>query len=152
MIATGPTNVLFTWLSSRVPLSWSNDFRAIGWVEDGAIKAVAGYNGFHGQCCQMHIAGEGRRWMRRAHLWSSFDYPFNQLGLEWMIGVVGESNKAALKMDYNLGFREFARIPDGFAAGEDLILMRLHKDNERTKKWLSLGERYGWESHTAATA
>jgi hypothetical protein len=100
----------------------------------------------------MHIAGEGRRWMRRAHLWSSFDYPFNQLGLEWMIGVVGESNKAALKMDYNLGFREFARIPDGFAVGEDLILMRLHKDSERTKKWLSLGERYGWESHTAATA
>ena len=152
MIAVGPINVLYTYLSSRVPVPWSSDFRAIGWVEDGALKAVTGYNGFHGNTCQIHIAAEGKYWMRRAHLWTTFNYPFNQLGLTWLIGVVGSNNAAALKMDKNLGFEEFARIPEGYSLDEDIILLRMHRESVRAKKWLSLGERYGWESKAAASA
>jgi len=153
VIVTQPLNVLFSYLSSRANVCWSSDFRAIGWVEDGAIQAVAGYNGFHGQCAQIHIAGEpGRRWMKRAHLYTAFHYPFVQVGLEWLIGVVPENNEDAMKMDLNLGFEEFSRIPDGTAPGEDMVLLRLHKSSPRVAKWLSLGERYGWESHASATA
>ncbi len=152
MIATGPVNVLYTWLSSRTPIPWSSDFRAIGWVQDGAIVAVTGYNGFHGKTCQIHIAAEGKHWMRRAHLWSTFNYPFHQLGLTWLIGVVGSKNAPALKMDTNLGFEEFSRIPQGYADDEDIVLLRMHRDSVRAQKWLSLGERYGWEGRRTATA
>lgn len=153
MIVTEPKDVLFGYLSHRAKVCWSADFQAIGWVEERALVAVAGYNGFHGQCAQIHIAAEpGKRWMRRAHLWAAFHYPFVKVGLEWLIGVVPENNTAAMKMDTNLGFKEFARIPDGAAPGEDMVLLRLHKDSPRVQKWLSLGDRYGWESVTASNA
>lgn len=153
MIVTQPLNVLFSYMSGKANICWSSDFQAIGWVENGAIVACAGYNGFHGQCAQIHIVGEpGSKWMRRAHLYTAFHYPFVQVGLEWLIGVVPEHNTDAMKLDLNLGFEEFSRIPDGAAPGEDLVMLRLHKSSPRVKKWIGLGERYGWESHTAASA
>jgi hypothetical protein len=64
---------------------------------------------------------------------------------------VNANNATAVKMDTNIGFEEFARIPDGYADGEDLIMLRLHRDSSRVQKWLSLGERYG-KSIAAASA
>lgn len=143
MIVTGPEKDLHWWLNKRVTVSYSNDFRAIGWVENSVLKAVVGYTDTNGKSAQIHVAAEGKNWMRREFLWFTFYYPFVQLNLTWLVGVVNANNAEALKMDTNIGFKEFARLEDGFAAGEDLIFLRLHRESERVQKWLALGERYG---------
>lgn len=143
MIVTDGTPFLHKWLNARVSVSYSDDFRAIGWVEHGVLRAVVGYTDTNGKTAQMHVAAEGNNWMRREFLWYTFHYPFVQLKLNWLIGVVNANNAKALKMDTNIGFEEFTRIPDGYADGEDLILLRLHRESPRVQKWLSLGERHG---------
>jgi hypothetical protein len=139
------------WLNERVTVSFSADFRAIGWTEHGMLKAVVGYTDVNGKTAQIHVAAEGKYWMRREFLWYTFYYPFIQLDLTWLIGVVNANNDTALKMDTNIGFEEFARIPDGYADGEDLVMLRLHRGSPRVQRWLSLGERYG-KSITTRTA
>lgn len=151
MIVTNGTPFLHKWLNERVSVSYSTDFRAIGWAEYGVLKAVVGYTDANGKTAQIHVAAEGKNWMRREFLWYTFYYPFVQLKLNWLIGVVNANNAAALKMDTNIGFKEFCRIPDGYADGEDLIMLRLHRESPRVQRWLSLGERYG-KGLTAATA
>jgi len=143
VIVVRPEKDLHWWLNQRVSVSYSDDFRAIGWVEKGVLKAVVGYTDTNGKTAQIHVAADGKNWMRREFLWFTFYYPFVQLKLNWLIGVVNATNAKALKMDTNIGFEEFTRIPDGYADGEDLILLRLHREHPRVQKWLSLGEKYG---------
>jgi RimJ/RimL family protein N-acetyltransferase len=53
----------------------------------------------------MHVASvPGKRWMTREYLRVCFDYPFNQLKVKKIIGLVDSQNTDALKFDENLGF------------------------------------------------
>lgn len=141
MIVVGPQ--LHPWINERAPIGHSAGNVYVGWVEKQELHAVVAFTDYNGKCMQIHVAAEGKNWMRREFLWATFHYPFVQLKLNWLVGVVREGNVPALRMNLSLGFKEFARLPDGHADGEDIILLRLHRTSPRVQKWLSLGERYG---------
>lgn len=63
---------------------------------------------------QIHVASFRRRWIDRELLWITMDYPFNKLKVKKLIGLVRETNKAAIDFDLHLGFKVEARIPDVF--------------------------------------
>jgi len=116
-LTDSPKMVLFDWLSQRVGLAWSTDFTAIGRVKDGEIVGVVGYNNFTGTACQMHMAGDGKRWVNRYFLNQAFWYPFEGLKLDMVFGVVPSGNQAALKMDLKLGFKQLMYIPGAHPDG-----------------------------------
>lgn len=149
MIVSGPW--LHEWIQPRVPLARSLDNRYIGWQEHGKLSAVVMFSDFHGKTCQIHVAAEGKQWMRKEFLWYTFYYPFVECDYYWLASPIRAKNLQALRLNTNLGFEEFASLKDGYAMGEDIILQRVHRDNPRVQKWLSLGERYG-KGLTAATA
>ena len=84
-----------------------------------------------GNCCQMHIAIEGR--LTRDYIRACFRYPFGTLGYACVIGLVAEGNADALKFDKHIGFREVHRIKQGAAGGEDLIILEMRRSDCR---WL----------------
>jgi hypothetical protein len=122
----------------------------IGWVEHHRLKAVVAYTDFYGQYCQIHVGSENDWRVRRKFLWATFHYPFIQLNLKWILGVVAESNKAAYKFDTHVGFEELTRLPDGNADGDDLIFLKMHRNGAAAQRWLALGERYGQRIATAS--
>lgn len=106
---------------------------------DANDKLLGGviYKDYTGASIQGHIAGFVPNWLSRDLLWVIFDYPFNQLGVNKIIGLVPDSNKAALAFDYKLGFKYVTIIPGVFEDGDLIIL-----DMDRAAcRWLAIQPR-----------
>ena len=96
----------------------------IGWERNGVIVAGVVYDSFTGANCSMHVASDGsRRWMSREFLFATFNYPFNQLNLRRVTGVVERANTDALRFDYHLGFEDEAVLKDASPSGDLLLLV-----------------------------
>ncbi len=85
-------------------LPWGN-FSALGWVRNGKLVGGVVYNHFSGKNICMHVAGIGKSWLTPEFLHAAFDYPFGQLKLARVTGLVPKKNKAARTFDEHLGFR-----------------------------------------------
>lgn len=133
------TNIVFDedyrligWAAERIGVEcFSHDAHAIGLERDGELVAVVVYDRFSPHDCHMHVASDGsKRWLVREFLVACFAYPFIQLGLRRVTGLVPASNAAALKFDKNLGF-----LVEGYhhqALGDDdLITLGMLRENCR---------------------
>jgi len=121
------------WLHQRTYVSLSSDWRAIAALDSkGAIQGMVMYCNWTGNAVWAHMAadtvGAISALIGPKYDAPVFRYPFIDERKEWLLGALRESNAKALKIDLKLGFKEFARIPDGFVRGEDLILVRMHRD------------------------
>jgi RimJ/RimL family protein N-acetyltransferase len=114
---------------------------ALGVHKDGRIIGGVVYDGYTGQNIFMHVAGEGRRWLTRQFLWMAFDYPFNQLNLQRVSGLVPATNAAALRFDGHLGFREEGRMKCAARDGSDLLCLVLWRKD--CQYHLKKGKNYG---------
>ena len=121
--------VMWRFLKERgVTLPISNDFEAICRLRaDGSIIGVIGYTNFCGRTCQMHAAGEAG-WMSREFIRRMFAYPFEQMGFVMVLATVASSNARALRLDRHLGFEDFVRIKDGWADGDDMLVLAMPRN------------------------
>ena len=103
---------------------------------DGLLGGVV-YTNYTGRSVQMHMAGEPG-WGSVKMLWIAFDYPFNQLGVEKVIGLVAAADEKVLDYDRRLGFTEIARVPDIVPTGDLCVLSMMRSEC----KWLSLRDRF----------
>lgn len=105
--------------------------RAIGLEEDGELIAGVVYDNYNGASICMHVAAvPGKRWMTKDYLWFCFYYPFEQLGVKRITGLVPESNKEARKFDEHLGFELEASMRDAHPDG-DVLVYRMFKEDCR---------------------
>jgi RimJ/RimL family protein N-acetyltransferase len=95
---------------------------AIG-VEDANGNLCAGvlYDHFNGRSIAMHVAGDGGQWITRELLRAAFAYPFKQLGVRKVIGMVDSTNREARRLDEHLGFKLEATIKDAGPQGSLLL-------------------------------
>lgn len=109
------------------------DMQAMLWVnpEQQSVEWVVGYTGFVGKVCQMHVVNLGTRRSPRKMLWAAFDYPFNQVGLEAVLGIVNSKNDAAIRFDKHLGFKEVMRLGGLHDGGGDIVILRMNRDECR---------------------
>jgi hypothetical protein len=97
------------------------------------------YQGYTGASIRAHIAGFTPRWIDKDMLWMMFHYPFEQLGVNKIIGHVHSTNLKALDFNRKLGFKEEARI-EGVFRDADLVIMSMRREECR---WLERGKRRG---------
>lgn len=125
-ITSEPKEILGRWLCERTGGTYTGEGQYIGLVEDGQIIACVGFEDYNGSSIRMHVAGEGKRWLTREYLRFCFWYPFEQLKVKKVIGLVDSSNEQALRFDRHLGMIEEGRIKDAAPNG-DLIIMTYTK-------------------------
>jgi RimJ/RimL family protein N-acetyltransferase len=89
------------------------------------------FQNFTHESIGMHVASWVPNWINRELLFTTFGYPFLQLGVERIFGQVPADNHEALRFDLNLGFKEIARIPKVFKGGVDDIIVCMEKKNCR---------------------
>jgi hypothetical protein len=112
--------------------------QALVWVNDEQqVEWVVGYTGFVGKTCQMHVVNLVTRRAPRKLLWAAFDYPFNQLHLQTVLGIVNSKNEQAMKFDRHLGFKELLRLEGQHENGGDLVVFAMDKDECR---WIQENE------------
>lgn len=123
----------FGWIQSRTQCALSPTFRAIEAVDDeGNIRGMVGFDGWTQNAAQMHVAIESPGALR-ALLKPSFSYLFGEAGRSIALGLVPSHNETALRFDKHIGFRETYRVKDGWAPGDDMVLLEMRRDECR---WL----------------
>lgn len=89
-------------------------------MKDGKLVAGVLYEDWNGANVVCHIAGDGQ-WLNRRFLWAMFDYPFNQLGVKRITGIVPSCNTQARRFDEHLGFELEATLHDAHPQGDLLV-------------------------------
>ncbi|MGL4859835.1 MAG: GNAT family N-acetyltransferase [Enterobacteriaceae bacterium] len=112
-----------------------SDAQAIGLERDGALVAVTYYDGFSATDCNIHVASDGSgRWLTREFLAHVFAYPFIQLSLRRVTGLVPVNNPRALQFDLKLGFRLEGCCRDALPDGTDLYILGMLR---RECRWIT---------------
>lgn len=92
----------------------------------------------NGGSCQLHVAGFRPGWASKALLYLAFNYPFRQLGVKKIFGLVPERNHVARNFNIHLGFRIEYMVEDVFNHMDGvngMYLMSMRKDE---CKWLNM--------------
>lgn len=82
----------------------------------------------------MHQGSFSRNWMSPDALWLFFDYPFNQLGVDKVIGTVPSSKPELVAFNEKLGYKVECSIKDAYKDG-DLVIMTMRRHECR---WLKI--------------
>lgn len=131
-----PENVC-AWVSEKNGSTWNADYvNAIGLEREGRFIAGTVYDNYLGQSICMHTAIER---MNRDFLWYCFYYPFIELGVKKVLGLVDSFNIPAIKLDRHLGFELEATIQQASTKG-DLLIFSMAIDQCR---WLNAVKRPG---------
>jgi hypothetical protein len=96
----------------------------------------------NGGSCQLHTACFNKRAVSKAMMYLAFDYPFRQLKVGKIFGLVPERNIAARNFDLKLGFRiEYlaAGVFNHVDGVNGMYLMSMTKDE---CKWLDMKMPY----------
>ena len=132
-IITEPKDDLGRWLCHRTGGNYSGEGQYIGLVNNGVLVAVVGYEDYNGKSIRMHVAAEGKSWLNKEFLWYAFHYPFNELKVTKILGLVDSTNEAALRFDKHLGMIEEAVIKDAAPHG-NLHILTMTRDQCRFLK------------------
>jgi len=127
-IITDRQSELGHWLCSRTGGEYTGSGAYIGLEKDGVIVAVSGYEDYNGASIRAHLAADGR--LSREFIWYGFYYPFCELKVKKIIGLVSSKNEKALKLDKHFGYIEEAIIKDAAPDG-DLHILTMTKEQCR---------------------
>lgn len=103
-------------------------------VKDDVLLGGVVYYNRTPESIMIHVGAWEPNWITRDCLWMAFDYPFNQLGVKRIFGVIDERNTHAIKFDQNLGFRQVARIEGVYEGGAACVVMRMDREDCRFLK------------------
>lgn len=149
-ILTGQEDLFGPWMMARMGGQWfPGRGSIIGLWEDG-IGPIAGclYEGCNGASLSVHLTGVGKKWMNREYLWFCFHYPFEQLKINKLIGLVESDNHEAIRLNEHFGYKLEATLKDAAPNG-DLLIYSMTKDQ---CKWLTLKEKYRGQALSTSTA
>ena len=113
-----------------------SDSIAMGRIQDGVLLGGVVFDHYNLASIAMHCAGDGA-WITREFLRKAFAYPFDQLKVNKILGLVDSSNEAARRLDEHLGFVIEATVKDAAPHG-DLLIYSMTREQCKY-----LGGRYG---------
>jgi len=100
-------------------------------VRDNVRLGGVLFNNYNEESIQIHSASWLPRWGNRDLLFITFDYPFNQLGVKRIFGMVPEDNRKALAFNAHLGFRHVARVEGVYKDGVACMVMCMERHDCR---------------------
>jgi len=114
-----------------IGINFGSDAKAIARIVDGRTRAVCVFEAFCEVDCRIHIATDSSFMpISRAFIKHCFWYPFVQLKLNRVTGLVPASNKRALKFDLGLGFVYEGLLRKGLP-DDDLIILGMTREECR---------------------
>ena len=116
--------------------------------DDGTVKWAVVYDHYEeGGSVQVHIAIDNPKNVTRRAIQHVFEYPFYQLRVKKVLGVVNSQNHRALTFDLRLGFKIEHVVKDAYDGG-DMYILSMTQDQ---CQWLR-GKDYGWISDSTRAA
>jgi hypothetical protein len=126
------------WVHERAGGHYVPGSAGIAIERDGELVVGVTYDSYTGSNIIIHSRCDDPKATSRRFYWMIFDYPFNQLGVTCVRGLVSTGNAHAQEINGRLGFQGEAMLKDYFPDG-DAIIYVMRRENCR---FLALGERY----------
>jgi RimJ/RimL family protein N-acetyltransferase len=126
----GEESRLLPWAAYRIGVTgFRKDAYTIGLERDGELVAVVVFDTFSRYDVHMHIASDGTaRWMSKELLFAAFGYPFTQLGMNRITGMVPAKNATAIEFDKHIGFVLEGRCRNALADDDIVIFGMLRSE------------------------
>lgn len=122
------------WVAKKVGVtSWLGHWHSVGFYIDGVLKGAAVFDAFTAFECCMHLAIEDGVTVPEFALRAAFAYPFTQLKLKRLTGLVRADNAAALEIARRNGFVEEGRKRWGSGDCDEIVLGLLPEECPWTK-------------------
>ena len=125
----------WNWVRSRTSVIACEDSQGIVAHHMGEIKAIAVFDSFTVDACNVHLAIDSPFVLRHGFLNEIARHLFSECGRERIFGLVPSSNEKALKLDMHIGMKEVARVPNAVQTGVDYIVLSMEKVDCR---WLNI--------------
>lgn len=111
------------WVREKIPkvAQWAEGFKSLAALENGEIVGAVVYDAFTPYDCCIHVRLEHPGCKAPEILRAVFAYPFEQLGLKRITGLVGASNDKGRKLCVWLGFWCEGRKKHGFGDEDEMI-------------------------------
>ncbi len=106
--------------------------------ENGAATVL--YTDYRKVDIRMHVAGVGH-WLSRAALSVWFGYPFQELGVRRVTGLVARKNRVARRLNEKLGFVQEGCMRHAMENGDHMILYGMLREDCRWLKESTDGQR-----------
>lgn len=118
------------WISKRACPAQIEDSQGLVAYDNitGIICGVVIMDSWTKSGCQVHIAIDNPMCIRAGLLNEVATHIHVVCGRRYVFGTVPANNKKAYNFDLKIGFKEVARVPDGYAEGVDYIIMRMSKE------------------------
>ncbi|WP_047236945.1 hypothetical protein [Chromobacterium subtsugae] len=116
------------WVCEAAGGRWVEGNPAIGMEVDGQLVVGVMYDSWTGSSIAIHSRCDDPRALNREFYRHIFGYPFNQLGVRRLTGLVGASNMRARRLDERLGFRQEASLADYFPDGDAIVYIMRRED------------------------
>lgn len=125
------------WIADTNPFIVGRDVCISRTDDEGRLLGGVIYQQFNHRSIIIHVRADDPHWLNRDMLWAIFDYPFNRLGVEQILGFVATTNPKALAFDLHIGFTEVTRIPNAVIGGDYVVISMYRKDC----RWLNIKPR-----------
>ena len=125
----------WTWVSERAYPMQAADTQGIVAYDDttGKIAGIVVMDSWTASGCQAHFAIDNPMCIRRGLFSEVAHHVHVVCGRKYIFGLIPADNDRAYKFDLKMGFKEVARVPDGYAEGVDYIVVRMSREENR---WL----------------
>lgn len=121
----------FDWILRRAHCVLTPYARALKAVDrEGAIRGMVAFDNWTENAVQVHMAVDAPIVWRRL-LPAAFRFAFEHAGKGLMVGITPASNARSLNFQWKTGFRPAYRIRDGWAAGEDMVISEMRREECR---------------------
>lgn len=114
------------WVTEKAGGEYTHLCKAIGYEKNGELIAGVMYDGYTGASISMHSRIDGK--VIREFYWMVFDYPFNQLQVKNVRGIVISNNAKAISLNKHLGFKREAMLRDYFQDGDAIVFCMSRAD------------------------
>jgi hypothetical protein len=127
--------VEWQWIMERAQPMAVKDTQGIVAYEDstGDIAGIVVMDSWTPSGCQTHFAIDNPMAIRAGLFREVAIHIHYTCGRRYIFGLIPANNEKAHKFDLKMGFKEVARVPDGFAEGIDYIVVRMAREDNR---WL----------------
>lgn len=118
----------------KLTLSLGNDARGIVAFRDGKLSAAVAAHEWTPNSCFMHWIIEDPMVLRHKLFEQIADWIFNETHRTIIYGKIVHTNSKSIKLAEHIGFKQIARLKDGFKEGVDFLIFEMRKD---TCRWLN---------------
>lgn len=121
------------WIEARTGCVLTRNAKGIEAVDaKGNVRGQVAYDCWTDNAVQAHMAVDTPvAW--RSLVRPAFEYPFSQAGKSVILGIIPAGNARSIHLARRLGLRETHRVRDGWARGEDLVVLEMRREECR---WL----------------